>query len=369
MGGLERSHRQLARRLARRGWPIMATSGALKTEGLRRSFRGFVADRRRVAGRSQAGARHALIGPNGAGKTTLINLLTGRAAPGRGRGDARSRSGSRGCRPTRASSGASPRTFQLNTLFAGLTVLESVALAVCERRGECGDWLRPALVAAGGGGRGATPAPVARARRRRRRRHAPAPVRQAAAARDRAGARDASRACCSSTSPPPASRRARAGSCSRPSSCLPPEMTIVLIEHDMSLVFRFAQRITVLAAGAWSPKVRPPRSPRTRACASSISETSTMSESAAPRGGHGGIRRRRRARGHHARARRGRQPGGPGTQRRRQDDALAHDDGIHPAARRQPASLRRRHQRGCRRTGGRAPASAGCRRSGGCFRR
>src|SRR5204863_2889250 len=35
------------------------------------------------------------------------------------------------------------RTFQVNTLFAGLTVLESVALAVCERRGECGDWLRP----------------------------------------------------------------------------------------------------------------------------------------------------------------------------------------------------------------------------------
>jgi ABC-type branched-subunit amino acid transport system ATPase component len=50
-------------------------------------------------------------------------------------------------------------------------------------------------------------------------------------------------------------------------------MTIVLIEHDMSLVFRFAQRITCSRADASSRRVRPPRSPLTRACASSTSET------------------------------------------------------------------------------------------------
>ena len=66
----------------------MRTSSALRTERLRRSFRGFVAVDD-VSLDIEAGARHALIGPNGAGKTTLINLLTGRAAPRRGRGDAR----------------------------------------------------------------------------------------------------------------------------------------------------------------------------------------------------------------------------------------------------------------------------------------
>ena len=112
----------------------MTRSGALKTEGLRRSFRGFVAIDD-VSLDVQAGARHALIGPNGAGKTTLINLLTGRAPSGRGRGDARSASGSRGWHAHARVKRGLARTFQLNTLFAGLTVLESVTLAVCERRG------------------------------------------------------------------------------------------------------------------------------------------------------------------------------------------------------------------------------------------
>jgi branched-chain amino acid transport system ATP-binding protein len=84
-----------------------------------------------------AGSRYALIGPNGAGKTTLINLMTGMLAPNAGRvmlgveditalePQARVRRGL-------------ARTFQINTLFPGLNALEAVTLAVTERRGIAG---------------------------------------------------------------------------------------------------------------------------------------------------------------------------------------------------------------------------------------
>ena len=142
------------------------------------------------------------------------------------------------------------RTFQINTLFAGLTVLESVVLAICER-----DGLQPRLVADRG----------AAARRRSTRRwrcwrrcklerdadthHAQPALRQAAPGRDRAGAGDqAARSCCS-TSRPPASRRPRARELFEVIAQLPRDVTILFIEHDMGLVFRFAERITVLVGG------------------------------------------------------------------------------------------------------------------------
>src|SRR4029434_3131058 len=87
------------------------------------------------------GARHALIGPNGAGKTTFINLLTGVFAPSAGEvflGDERVTPLAQHQRVKRGMT----RTFQINTLFPGLTVLESVVLAVCERKGRAGVWHR-----------------------------------------------------------------------------------------------------------------------------------------------------------------------------------------------------------------------------------
>ena len=114
------------------------TEIALATSGLNKKFGSLV-----VAGDISLtlprGARYALIGPNGAGKTTLINLLTGMLQPDGGRitlgndditslpPDARVKRGL-------------VRTFQINTLFPNLSPLEAVTLAVCERGGEAGVW-------------------------------------------------------------------------------------------------------------------------------------------------------------------------------------------------------------------------------------
>jgi branched-chain amino acid transport system ATP-binding protein len=82
------------------------------------------------------GARHALIGPNGAGKTTLVNLITGvlRASAGQVVLDGEEiTSLSQASRTRRGIA----RTFQVNRLFRGLTVLENVYLAIGERTGAC----------------------------------------------------------------------------------------------------------------------------------------------------------------------------------------------------------------------------------------
>ena len=87
------------------------------------------------------GVRHALIGPNGAGKTTLINLMTGMLAPDAGQillgGEDIT-----GLKPEARVRRGLARTFQINTLFPQLTALESVALAVLERDGHARNWWR-----------------------------------------------------------------------------------------------------------------------------------------------------------------------------------------------------------------------------------
>src|SRR5215468_2113664 len=107
---------------------------ALETRGLEKSFGGLTATRD-LSLKVERGARHALIGPNGAGKTTVINQLTGVLRPNSGRillegTDITARPAYK-----RALMGLS-RTFQINQLFADLTPLETIALAVSEQRGE-----------------------------------------------------------------------------------------------------------------------------------------------------------------------------------------------------------------------------------------
>ena len=83
--------------------------------------------------------RVGLVGPNGAGKTTFINLLTGSLAPTSGRVFFGEQDITRLAQHERVKRGMT-RTFQINTLFAGLTVVESVVMAICEREGRQFRW-------------------------------------------------------------------------------------------------------------------------------------------------------------------------------------------------------------------------------------
>jgi branched-chain amino acid transport system ATP-binding protein len=87
------------------------------------------------------GVRYALIGPNGAGKTTLINLMTGMLRPDAGQiflGGQEITA----LRPADRVKRGLVRTFQINTLFPHLSALEAVTLAICERRGDAATWWR-----------------------------------------------------------------------------------------------------------------------------------------------------------------------------------------------------------------------------------
>jgi branched-chain amino acid transport system ATP-binding protein len=116
-------------------------TAALEIRDLRKSF-GALAVTRDVNLVLERGARHALIGPNGAGKTTLVNLITGVLQPSAGQVLLEGEDITRLPQATRTRRGIA-RTFQINQLFRGLTVLENVYLAVAERDGVCNHLWRP----------------------------------------------------------------------------------------------------------------------------------------------------------------------------------------------------------------------------------
>ncbi len=123
-----------------RGDPPRAVAAALSARGLSKRFGSLVvADAVELS--LPPGARYALIGPNGAGKTTLVNLMTGMLRPDAGRIWIGGEDVTRLSPEQRVRRGLA-RTFQINTLFPGLTALESVTLAVCERRGVAATWWR-----------------------------------------------------------------------------------------------------------------------------------------------------------------------------------------------------------------------------------
>ena len=118
------------------------STALLETQGLCKSF-GALEVARSIDFRLEAGARHALIGPNGAGKTTFVNLLTGVLQPSGGRVLIEGEDVTRLAQAKRVKRGIA-RTFQINQLFRGLTVLENVCIAVAERLGAGGGMWRPA---------------------------------------------------------------------------------------------------------------------------------------------------------------------------------------------------------------------------------
>ncbi len=113
----------------------------LQTDGLTREFRGFVAVNA-VSLRVMPGTIHALIGPNGAGKTTCFNLLTKFLQPTRGTIRYEGHDITRLTAAKVARLGL-VRSFQISAVFPHLTALENVRLALQRQRGGSYDWWRP----------------------------------------------------------------------------------------------------------------------------------------------------------------------------------------------------------------------------------
>ncbi len=222
----------------------MTTS--LRTLGLSKRFGAFnaVSD---VTLSFAPGARHALIGPNGAGKTTFINLLTGFLPASAGEvflGDENITALPQHARVKRGMA----RTFQINTLFPGLTVLESVVLAICERQGRAGVLHR--TVAAQ---RDATDEGLALLKTLRLTRERNETTRNLAYGKQRLleiALALATRPKILLLDEPAAGIPAgESTDLFDVISQLPRDVTVLFIEHDMDLVFRFAERITVMVAG------------------------------------------------------------------------------------------------------------------------
>ena len=222
-------------------------STVLQTHGLVRRFGGFVAIDH-VDLKVEAGARHALIGPNGAGKTTLINLLTGYLAPTEGRVTLLGQDVTAMAQYARCRRGL-VRTFQINQLFADMTVLESVALSVSERLRLGASWFKP--LAAHGEAvdeaaailqrLGLLPDAYEATRNLAYGRQRLIEIALALAQHPKVLLLDEPAA-----GVPTSESRELFDVIAQ----LPRDVTILLIEHDMDLVFRFAERISVLVSGA-----------------------------------------------------------------------------------------------------------------------
>ncbi|HXV25385.1 MAG TPA: ABC transporter ATP-binding protein [Alphaproteobacteria bacterium] len=118
----------------------MADDVILETEGLTKEFRGFIAVNN-VALRTRRGTIHALIGPNGAGKTTCFNLLTKFLTPTRGRILYKDRDITH-LKPADIARMGLARSFQISAVFPHLTVLENVRIALQRKRGVSFDFWR-----------------------------------------------------------------------------------------------------------------------------------------------------------------------------------------------------------------------------------
>jgi branched-chain amino acid transport system ATP-binding protein len=222
------------------------TAPALEARGLSRNFGALIATDD-VSFSIQPGARQALIGPNGAGKTTLINLLTGVIRPSAGEVLLEGHDVTHLPSHARVRRGLS-RTFQINQLFPDLTPAESLGLAISERNGSGADFWRVV------GGRPAIVAEIEDLLRRfgldgdldqptRKLAYGKQRLLEfalALAARPRVLLLDEPAA-----GVPEEERQDILAAL----AALPSDVAILLIEHDMDLVFNFATRISVLAAG------------------------------------------------------------------------------------------------------------------------
>jgi branched-chain amino acid transport system ATP-binding protein len=220
---------------------------ALRTSGLGKHFGGLRAVNA-VSLNFVRGERHAIIGPNGAGKTTLINLLTGVLRPSEGDVFLREERITR-LRPYKRVRRGLARTFQINNLFPELTVLQSVLLPICERLGVATQpWRRlDACSAAIAAAREVLSTLNLREIEGER-------VGELAYGQQRMVEIALALACKPSIllldEPAAGVPRGESEALFRAIAGLPGEVTVLFIEHDMDLVFRFAERITVLVSGS-----------------------------------------------------------------------------------------------------------------------
>ena len=222
-------------------------STALETRGLQKQFGGLKVTRD-LSLKIEQGARHALIGPNGAGKTTVINLLTGVLRPNGGRILLEGNDITDLPVHVRVLRGLS-RTFQINQLYPDLTPIETVGLAVSERLGRGGDWWR--VMGTRDDVNGEITENLARF-------HLLDVMHEPTAALPYGKQRLLEIAVALAAKPrvllldepaagvPESERHDILAAV----AALPREVTVLLIEHDMDLVFSFADRISVLVNGA-----------------------------------------------------------------------------------------------------------------------
>jgi ABC-type branched-subunit amino acid transport system ATPase component len=240
-------------------------TAALEIQNLNKSF-GALAVARDINLALPKGARHALIGPNGAGKTTLVNLITGVLQPSAGRVLLDGQDITALPQAARTRRGIA-RTFQINQLFRGLTVLENLYLAVSERMRASGR-----LWVTAGAEREVIEQALVQLEALRLADDALKLVRELPYGRQRLVEIAIALAL------HPRVLLLDEPAAGVPSSeshlildvigALDPDIAILIIEHDMDVVFRFAHRITVLVAGAVLTEASPPEilaDPRVRA--------------------------------------------------------------------------------------------------------
>jgi branched-chain amino acid transport system ATP-binding protein len=220
---------------------------ALETQALEKQFGGLKVTRD-LSLKIEAGARHAVIGPNGAGKTTVINLLTGVLKPNAGRILLHGNDITDLSVHARVRCGLS-RTFQINQLYPDLTPLETIGLVVSERSGRGGDWWRRM------GTRDDVNGEIAENLARFRLLDV---MNELTATLPYGKQRLLEIAVAIATKPrvllldepaagvPESERHDILAAV----AALPRDVTVLLIEHDMDLVFSFADRISVLVNGA-----------------------------------------------------------------------------------------------------------------------
>jgi len=220
---------------------------ALETCGLHKSF-GALTVANAVGFRLERGARHALIGPNGAGKTTFVELVTGALQPNAGQIHFDGADITDLPQAARVKRGL-VRTFQITALFRRLSVLENVTLAVCERNGIGGGLFRPA-----GHHRAAIEEAHALLEQLELEDEALRPVNMLAYGRQRLIDIAVSLALSPKVllldEPAAGVPSSESGTIIEVIERLPSDIAVLIIEHDMDLVFRLAQRITVLVQGS-----------------------------------------------------------------------------------------------------------------------